>query len=192
MNFWKFAFLGLIGVIVLVIGTALYWVTAPIDSGLTASEESKVSPTDSVLYVETTAEDFEKLTMKYLSKELENSSLPVDFVVNDQIQLFSEIIAFGTTVSVSMKFEPEVNEQGNIHLKQTEVNVGRLNLPPSMVLRLMNEAVDFPPWMVVRPKEEEIFVDLSNLTIASGAKVKAKEIDLPNDRILLEVIVPND
>lgn len=192
MNGWKFAFLGLIGVIVLFVGIVIYWITAPIDVSYSASEPFEIGSGDSVLTIETTSKDFEKLMMKYLSKELENSSLPVDFVVNNQIQLYSELIAFGMTVPVSMSFEPEVDESGNIHLKQTEVNVGRLNLPPSMVLKLMNEAVDFPVWMVVRPSEEEIFIDLSNVPVSSGAKVRAKEFDLENDRIILEVIVPNE
>ena len=91
------------------------------------------------------------MAIKYLAQELKNSSLPVDIEINDAIQISSEIIAFGITVPVSMKFEPVVNEHGNIHLVQSEVNVGSLNLPPSMVLKLMNEAIDFPEWMIIRP-----------------------------------------
>lgn len=145
----------------------------------------------SVLTVETTVDDFERLAMKYFEKELKNSELPVDIQVNDQIEMESQLVVFGMNVPIAMKFDPLVNEDGNIILKQKEVNVGRLNIPPSTVLNLLDNAVKFPSWIVVRPKAEEIFVDLSTILI-SGSKVKAKEIDLENNRIQLEVTVPNE
>lgn len=192
MNVWKVAFFVLSGAIVLILSLVIYWATSPVDTPIAAPNHSVAKTTDSTLLVETTAEDFEKMAMKYLKRELKKSSLPVDVEVNDFIQLYSEIIVFGVEVPISMKFEPVVNEHGNIHLKQREVNVGSIYIPPTMVLKLMNEAIEFPGWMVIRPNEEEIFVDLSNLTLSSGAKVKAKKIDLENNYIQLEVVVPNE
>ncbi|MED3764534.1 YpmS family protein [Ureibacillus terrenus] len=191
MNVWKVAFFTLLGSIVLLVAFVIYWATSPGDTAIPAPQASEVEPEDSVLYVETTAKDFEKLAIRYIKKELKNSSLPVEFEVDDTVQLSSEIVAFGYNVPVTMKFNPVVNNQGNIHLVQSEVNVGSLNLPPSAVLKLLSQAVKFPDWMIVRPDAKEIFVDLSNLTLASGAKVKAKEIDLENDRIQLEIVIPN-
>lgn len=192
MNKWKVAFFGLLGAIILLLCLVIYWATSPVDTPITTPKDIEVKPTESVLIVETTTDDFEKMAMKYLSKELKNASLPVDIEVTDSIELFSEIIAFGISVPVSMKFEPVVNEQGNIHLQQKEVNLGSLNLPPSMILKLMDEAIEFPDWMMIRPNEEEIYVDLSKLTLSSGVKVKAKKIDLQNNYIQLEVVVPNN
>lgn len=191
MNKWKVAFFVLSGLIIIFLTFIVFWATSPVDEVPIPSHKTYTTK-GSVLLVETTAEDFEKIAMNYLSKELNNSSIPVDMTVSEQIELKSEMTAFGVTVPIAMKFDPIVNEDGNIHLKQTEVNVGRLNIPPSMVLKLMSESVSFPTWMVIRPEQEEIFVDLSNLAIASGSKVRAKEIDLANNRILLEVIVPNE
>lgn len=191
MNIWKVAFFLLSGAIILILALFVYWATSPMETAVPPQKETPVQKTDSILYVETTAEDFEKMAIKYLKNELNNSSFPLKVEVNDSIELSSDITAFGITVPVSMKFDPVVNEYGNIRLVQTEVNVGNLNLPPSMVLKLLNEAVHFPKWMIIRPDAEEIFVDLSNLTLASGAKVKAKEIDLKNNRIQLEIIIPN-
>ena len=70
------------------------------------------------------------------------------------------------------------------------VHVGKLNIQPSYVLKLMNESIDFPNWITVLPDDEEIYVDLSRINIASGSRVRAKEIDLANDNILLEIVVP--
>lgn len=191
MNKWKVAFFLLVGSIILSIIIFIVWAISPAEDVPIPSEKA-VNPSDSVFLVETTADDFEKLAMKYLSEELNNPSLPIDIVVDKDIRLNSELTVFGVTVPFSMEFEPTVNEDGNIRLKQTEVNVGKLNIPPITVLKLMNDAIPFPAWIVVRPNEEEIFVDLSKLRLVSGSRVRAKEIDLENNRILLEVVLPND
>lgn len=190
MNKWKVAFFVLLGSLILFTTIFIFWAISPSED-VPIPSEIAVNPNDSIFLVETTAEDFENLAMKYLSKELKNPALPIDIVVDKSIKLNSELTVFGVTVPFSMEFEPTVNEEGNIHLKQTAVNVGKLNIPPITVLKLMNDAVSFPGWIVIRPNDEEIFVDLSRLRILSDSRVRAKEIDLANNRILLEVIVPN-
>ncbi|MFC5560314.1 YpmS family protein [Ureibacillus thermophilus] len=191
MNIWKVAFFILSGTIILIAALVIYWATSPMETEIPTPKATESKSTDSVLSVETTAEDFEKLAIKYIKQELSSSEIPIDIQVNDSVQLSSEIVAFGYNIPVSMKFNPVVNEQGNIHLVQREVNVGSLNIPPSMVLKLMNQAVQFPNWVTIRPDEKEIFVDLSKLTLPSGAKVKARDIDLANNRIQLEIVIPN-
>ncbi|QBK25997.1 YpmS family protein [Ureibacillus thermophilus] len=191
MNIWKVAFFILSGTIILIAALVIYWATSPMETEIPTPKATESESTDSVLSVETTAEDFEKLAIKYIKQELSSSEIPIDIQVNDSVQLSSEIVAFGYNIPVSMKFNPVVNEQGNIHLVQREVNVGSLNIPPSMVLKLMNQAVQFPNWVTIRPDEKEIFVDLSKLTLPSGAKVKARDIDLANNRIQLEIVIPN-
>ncbi|MDI7741852.1 YpmS family protein [Lysinibacillus fusiformis] len=192
MNKWKVAFFALTGVIILFFTLLFYWATSPSEDVQIEKKSATVNPSDSVLLVEATADDIEKIALKYLQKELANSPLPLDFVINESIKLNSELTAFGVTVPFSMEFDPIVTEEGNIQLKQNSVNVGRINLEPITVLKLMNDAVSFPEWIVVRPNEEEIYVDLSDIEVMNGARVRAKEIDLENNRILLEVIVPNE
>lgn len=188
MNKWKVAFFLLSGVIIFSIIVIFYWATSPSDDvAIPESQEMK----GNVLVVETTAKEFESIARQYLGDALnKGGQLPVEIKVNDQIQLFSELIAFNVTVPIVMNFEPIVSD-GNIRLKQTAVNVGKLNIPPTTVLKLMKDSIKLPSWMMVRPNEEEIYVDLSRINIASGSRVRAKEIDLKNDKIILEIIVPS-
>ncbi len=95
MNVWKVAFFILSGSIVLLLAFVIYWATSSVETAIPSPKETSLKPSDSVLYVETTAEDFEKMAIKYLAQELKNSSLPVDLEINDAIQISSEIIAFG-------------------------------------------------------------------------------------------------
>ncbi|HWK23311.1 MAG TPA: YpmS family protein [Ureibacillus sp.] len=192
MNKWKVAFFILTGAIILVITGIFYWATSPIEEVETNKSSATVNSTDSVLLVEATADDIEKIALRYLENELENSTLPIDIAIDKKIELNSELTVFGVTVPFAMQFDPIVDGDGNIQLKQTSMNVGKLNIPPVTALKLMNDAVELPEWIMVRPNDEEIYVDLSDVTVMSGAHVKAKEIDLDNNHILLEVIVPNE
>ena len=126
---------------------------------------------------------------KYLADAIGDSKIEVNLAVKDQIYLYSDLTIFGLTVPIQMDFEPVV-DKGNIILKQKNVHVGKLNIPPSTILKLIKESVDFPSWIVVKPNNEEIYVDSSLLNIADGNRVRAKEIDLAGDKILLEIVIP--
>lgn len=186
MNKWKVAFFMLSGVIIFSIIVIGYLATSPIED-VAIPEQQEIN--GNVLVVETTAKEFESIAKQYLGDALNNGELPVNLQVNEQIQLFSELVAFNITVPIVMNFEPIVSN-GNIRLKQTAVNVGKIKISPTTVLKIMKDSIDFPNWMIVRPNEEEIYVDLSRINIASGSRVRAKEIDLKNDKIILEIVVP--
>lgn len=188
MNKWKVAFFTLAGSILLAVVYLFYLATAPTDE---VSRPVSEKAEGNVLLVQTTADEFEAIAKQYLADEIDKTPLPVEIEINEKIQLFSTLTVFGVDVPISMDFDPIV-EDGNIVLKQTEVNVGKVNIPPKNVLKLMRDSIKFPSWITVIPNDEEIYVDLSRINIASGSRVRAKEIDLANDKILLEVIVTID
>lgn len=189
MNKWKIAFFLLAGAIVLVLGIGLYLLFSPADQ-ITKPEAQEAD--GSIVVMETTVEEFETIARQYIGASLKNSPLPVDFAINEQIQLFSTFSVFNVDVPITMDFDPIVESDGNITLQQTEVNVGNLNIPPKTVLKVLNDAVDFPDFITVDANDAQIYVDLSRINIANGSRVRAKEIDLANDKILLEIIVANE
>ena len=190
MNKWKIAFFALAGTILFVIILVVYLATKPVDDvNLTKSSESDAAE-GNVLVVQTTTKEFESISKKFLKDAAKGSPLPIDFTVSEDIQLKSKLTVFYTEIPITMNFEPIVDESGNITLKQTGMNVGLLNIPPETTMKIMKDTVEFPSWITVNPNKAEIYVDLSRLNIASGSRVRAKELDLPNDKILLEIIVP--
>lgn len=192
MNKWKSAFFALAGTILFAILLVVYLATKPVeDINLTKSSESDATE-GNVLLVQTTTKEFESISKKFLKDAAKGSPLPIDFTVGEDIQLKSKLMVFYTEIPITMDFEPIVDETGNIILKQTGMNVGLLNIPPETTMKIMRDTVDFPTWITVNPNKAEIYVDLSRLNIASGSRVRAKELDLPNDKILLEIIVPSE
>ena len=190
MNKWKAAFLMLATIVLITIIGFAYLFFSPTENGnLVNKEGDKVK--SSVLRVQTTTEEFEAIAQKYLAEAIEDSPIDVQLEVDEQIYLYSKLIIFGVTIPIQMDFDPTVDD-GNIRMKQTKVHIGKLNIPPSTVLKLVKESVNFPSWIIVQPDKEEIYVDLSRLNIANGNRVRAKAINLKQDEILLEIVVPTN
>ncbi|QPQ31027.1 YpmS family protein [Lysinibacillus sp. JNUCC 51] len=191
MNKWKFAFFALAGTVLFAILLVVFLATRPVD-GVNFAESSKDESEvkGNVLVVQTTTKELESISKKYLKDA--GSPLPLDFSIGDDIQLSSTLKVFYTEIPISMNFDPIVDEKGNIILKQTGMNVGLLNIPPETTMKIMRDTVDFPSWITINPNKAEIYIDLSRINIASGSRIKAKELDLPKDKILLELIVPGE
>ena len=191
MNKWKIAFFALAGTVLFAILLVVYLATKPVDGVIVAkSSEGESEVKGNVLVVQTTTKELESISKKYLKDA--GSPLPLDFSIGDDIQLSSTLKVFYTEIPISMNFDPIVDEKGNIILKQTGMNVGLLNIPPETTMKIMRDTVDFPSWITINPNKEEIYIDLSRINIASGSRIKAKELDLPKDKILLELIVPGE
>ncbi|WP_155591032.1 YpmS family protein [Lysinibacillus cavernae] len=193
MNKWKVAFFALAGTVLFAILLVVFLATRPVDGvDVAKSSAGESESKGNVLVVQTTTKELESISKKYLKDAAKGSPLPLDFTIGDDIQLRSTLTAFYTEVPISMNFEPIVDDKGNIILKQTRMNVGLLNIPPETTMKIMRDSVEFPSWITVNPNKAEIYIDLSRINIASGSRVRAKELDLPNDKILLEIIVPGE
>lgn len=193
MNKWKVAFFTLAGTVLFAILLVVFLATRPVDGvDVAKSSAGESESKGNVLVVQTTTKELESISKKYLKDAAKGSPLPLDFTIGDDIQLRSTLTVFYTEIPISMNFEPIVDDKGNIILKQTGMNVGLLNIPPETTMKIMRDSVEFPSWITVNPNKAEIYIDLSRVNIASGSRVRAKELDLPNDKILLEIIVPGE
>lgn len=188
MNKWKIAFFVL--VVALILGAV--WLVNMISTESESYElaERAAATSGGELRVQTTKSDFEALANKYIQEAVENQPIPLELTVDNQIALVSELTVFTLTIPVQMYFDPIVQEDGNIQLKQDKVDIGQLSIPPEQVLKLLRDSIDLPTWMVVSPADESVFIDLGGLPIDGDFDIRAEKIDLENDEIILSVTVP--
>ena len=191
MNRWKIAFLGLVGLIIAGIVALVIFIESPGDSGPLPVTE-RYSGKGSVLSVKASREDLEGLANTYIGKAMKGEQLPVTMKIEDDVILHSELIAFSIKVPINMHFDPVVLGDGNLLLKQTSMEVGPLDIPPETVLKLLRDSIKLPEWMVVRPKEEEIFINLAELPVSGNLSVRAKTLNLVEDDIVFEVTIPHE
>ncbi|KOO48836.1 YpmS family protein [Viridibacillus arvi] len=188
MNKWKIAFFFLIALMLSVIIGLFVFITKPATD--TPIPETTAMPDGSKLSVQTTPADFEAIANKYIQDAMKSKSIPVHMYINEEVSLVSELSVFGMELPITMKFDPTIDEGGNLILKQTNVEVGMLNIPPSTALKLLNDSVDLPSWMVIRPNKEEVYMGLTEIAVLSGSRMQAKEFNLKEGKIILEVTVP--
>ncbi|WP_342511736.1 YpmS family protein [Sporosarcina sp. FSL K6-1522] len=191
MNRWKLSFFALAGLIVAAVAYLIFLIGSPASSE-PLPDAKVLDGSDYVLEVEATKEDFEGIANTYIKKAMKGEPLPVKMEVGKDVTLFSEMTVFSYTLPVIMHFDPIVREDGNLILKQSSMEVGQLNIPPSTVLKILRDSVKLPPWMIVRPKEEELFIDLSKIAISDDLQVRAKTFNLEENEIILEIIIPKE
>ncbi|AMW99353.1 YpmS family protein [Rummeliibacillus sp. G93] len=191
MNKWKIAFLLLFTLVIVAIVSFFYLITRPIDT--TPNPTVKQLPNGSHLEVQTTKKDFENMANRLIESSMKTSKIPVTMEVDQDVTLNSTLTVFEMELPITMTFEPSL-EEGNLLLKQKTVEVGMLDIPPNTALKLLKDSVDLPSWMVIQPKEEQIYFNLTDIDIPLGENlighVQAKEFNLDKNRIILDVIIP--
>lgn len=191
MNKWKIGFFLLAGLIVAGISAVIVFVSSSNES-VPLPDMNVLNVTDNVLTVNATKENLEGIANTYIRKAMKGEPIPVTMKVEDEVLLYSEMTMFSYTVPVVMHFDPVVREDGNLILKLSKIEIGILDVPPATVLKVLKDSVKLPSWMVVRPKEEELFINLSEIPVSGNLQVRAKTFNLAQDEIILEIIIPKD
>ncbi|CAM3049608.1 YpmS family protein [Filibacter tadaridae] len=192
MNRWKIGFFALAGMIVAAVAYVIFLIGMPSESVPIPDTGVTSNATDNILTVRSTKKNFEGIANTYIRKAMNAEPLPVTMEIKDDIALHSELTIFTFTLPVVMHFDPVVQDNGNVILKQTSMEVGDYNIAPSVVLKILKDSIKLPPWMIVRPKEEELFIDLSAVPVSGNIQVKAKTFNLAEDEIILEIRIPNE
>ncbi|WP_146551895.1 YpmS family protein [Rummeliibacillus sp. SL167] len=192
MNRWKVAFILLATLVVVVIVSIVFLLTRPVP-GTPTPTASKL-PEGSHLQVQTTSDDFENIANRLISSSMKGSKIPVKMYINEEDVILSGTLpVFDMDLPIVMTFEPTI-EEGNLLLKQKTVEVGMLDIPPATALKLLKDSVDLPSWMVIQPKEEQIYLNLTEMDIPLSdgleGNVQAKEFNLKENRIILDVVIP--
>jgi len=191
VNPWKIGFFTLAGIVIAAIVTLVLFIGSTGGSE-PLPEAKQIESPKNVLTVHSTKEDLQGIANTYIRKAMKGEPLPVTMEVQDDVILLSEMTVFSYTLPVRMHFDPVVQEDGNLILKQSSMEIGQLNVPPSTVLKILRDSVALPPWMIVRPAEEELFIDLSRIPVSGNLQVKAKTFNLAEDEIILEIMIPKE
>lgn len=189
MNKWKIGFFLLAGLVAAGISAVIVLVSSSNES-VPLPEMNVLNVTDNILTVNATKANLEGIANTYIRKAMKGGPIPVKMKVEDEVLLFSEMTMFSLTFPVIMHFDPIVREDGNLILKLSKMEIGELNVMPSTILKILKDSVKLPTWMTVRPKEEEIFFNLSEIPVTGNLQVRAKTFNLAEDKIILELIIP--
>ncbi|GGB65926.1 YpmS family protein [Fictibacillus barbaricus] len=186
-NKWKAAFFTLLLFILLIPAAVLFLLFKdPGGGSLDRSMlDSDIRDNQKLLSIHTEKEQVEDL----LNKELRKKAPDVNVYVNlrDEAVLNGSFVAFNQELPYQITFEPEVMDNGDLLLKEKDMQVGRFPLPGDEVFTLIKNTIDFPEWVDVYPADESILMRVTQMPTKPGYAVKAEEFDLKKDSIKLGV-----
>lgn len=102
--------------------------------------------------------------------------------------MYDTIQAFGNELDISMDFEPEVQENGNILLMMESMSVGKLNLPIRTLLKYTNNNFSLPQWVHINAKEESVYVVLQEIEMKNDFRLKVKKFNVEKNEIQFTLI----
>ncbi len=179
MNKWKTAFFTLLLLFLIIpIAIAVMLFKDPAGGRLDRSSlDTDIRDNQKLLSIHTEKEQVENLLNKELRKKAPDVNVYVN-LRNDEAVLNGSFIAFDQELPYQVTFEPEVLENGDLLLKEKDMQVGRFPLPGDEVFTLIQKTVQFPEWVDVYPKDESILMRVTEMPTKPGYAVKAEEFDL--------------
>ena len=123
------------------------------------------------LQIKTNKQDLNRVINHYLDTEL-SSTYDYQVLLTDQVELYGAIPIFNEELNVKLTFEPKPLENGDLELQQKNMSIGNLSLPPSLVLKFIQNSYSLPEWIMIQPSKEKIYVSLNNFKLKSNFNVQ--------------------
>ncbi|WP_203332844.1 YpmS family protein [Planococcus beigongshangi] len=187
MKFWRAAFIALLAVNLLVVIGFVFYITIPAEDHVGYQAEKRAFAQGNTLTVRTSKADFEGIANSYIRDAMKDQPIPLTLSVENDVALSTELQVFSMSLPILLKFEPHVQEDGNLLLEQKSVNVGMLDIPPESALKLLRDSVSLPEFMEVNPASEEVLLRLTDIPLDDGISVRAEAFNLEEDDIRLRV-----
>ncbi|MFD2655689.1 YpmS family protein [Gracilibacillus thailandensis] len=142
--------------------------------------------------IRSSKDNLNELVNAYIAKLPKLDNIQYSLRLDEEVHLMGSVEAFSKEVPVNISFEPIVQENGDVILQSTGMSLGLLRLPQDRILQYVSSRVTTPEWITINPKEEHIYIALTQMELKSNFRVRAQQIDLINDNISFRIKVPND
>ena len=186
-NYWKYAFIALVAIIVVGFGylgtkvmsssTDNYQVSSKIDTG-----------NAKVFTVNMTKAEANKMAQYYLKHTLNDGKTDYQLILKKDAELTGSIAFLGAKIHFTILMQPYAKTNGDVLLKAKEMKIGDLSLPISFVMNYIKNSFKTPEWVSIDGKSKTILLKFTKFTTKDGYGIRAKNIDLPNDKLSFEVM----
>ena len=191
INWWKWAFIGLILVLVLF---SVQLMRSFQSVSINQPNHTKVTQTDQemVFTASTNREDTEQFINTFLSTAFEEESQHFYVELKDQLLINGQLEVFKLDVPFTISFDPYVLENGNVQLRADSVELGTFSLPVSATMSLFANQLDIPDFIAIDSEEEMIVINLNELDATQSMRIQMIRIDLPEDEIQMNLYIDDE
>ncbi|KRN98368.1 YpmS family protein [Companilactobacillus kimchiensis] len=186
-NYWKYAFIALVTIIVVglgIIGTKV--LSSPTDN---YPVSSKITGADSKVFtVNMDKHEANKMAQYYLKHTLNDGKTDYQLVLKKDAELSGSIAFLGAKIHFTILMQPYAKTNGDVLLKAKEMKIGSLSLPISFVMNYIKNSFKTPEWVSINGKDKTILLRFTKFTTKEGYGIRAKNIDLTNNKLSFEVM----
>lgn len=188
VNYWKWAFIILVLLIIVTCGTILVKATAPAPQ---AEMTQTTKANNSSLVVELNRKQVNALSANYLDNYLKDNKIKYNFMVGDKYAtLVGDTKFLGAKVRFAINFIPERTSQGNVLLRAKGLSVGRLNIPIKFVMGYIAKNYKIPKWVSINAQKKTVLLDLNRYSKHHQLKYSAQEINMESGQFKFLITVP--
>lgn len=188
---WKQLFLGIVGLnvgLVLFFFIFLLW---PISDTDIPSKEYIEEDPGAEFTITSSKQNLNELVNQYVDNFMKDKNDKFIVKLDENVQLLGSVEAFQTDIPISITLEPSVQENGDLVLYASDMSLGLLALPEKKILEYVKKELKTPEWVQIDPKNQLIYIGITQMEVKSKFKVRAQSFDLKNDHITFRIKVPN-
>ncbi|CAJ1189159.1 hypothetical protein LCR01_17620 [Companilactobacillus crustorum] len=186
-NYWKYAFIALVAIIVVglgIVGTKVF---------SSSSENYQVSSSianqnSKVFTVNMNKEEANKMAQYYLKNTLNDGKTDYQLILKNDAELTGSIKFLGAKIHFTILMQPYAKTNGDVLLKAKEMKIGSLSLPISFVMNYIKNSFKTPEWVSIDGNSKTILLKFTKFTTKEGYGIRAKNIDLKNNKLSFEVM----
>ncbi|TGB02749.1 YpmS family protein [Halobacillus salinus] len=190
-NKWRTSFFALAVLNAIIIIVLLSLVFLPSSYTLVNVDQEKTT-SDAEFTIVSTKENLEQLTNEYLQELSTQTVFNYSISLEKNVMLTGNIRAFDQEIPIKVELNPVVQENGDLILEQESISLGQLPLPNKKVLDFVKDNYKFPEWVVVNPKEETIYVAVTQMDPPKNIEVRVDRFNLNSNQLAFKVSVPKD
>ncbi|RFA36264.1 hypothetical protein CAI16_05610 [Virgibacillus dokdonensis] len=187
---WKRLFIGLLSFNIIMLFVLLALIFWPVPQAKYPDKATEQTEASSEFIVRTTKKNLNDLANTYIDQLLAGTNHEYRIELGDDVHLIGELPVFSSTVPLSVHLEPFVQENGDIILKQKSISIGLLKLPNQKIMEYMDKYLPMPEWVTVNPKEEEIYVGVTDIELKSNFQIAVEHIDLQANNLSFKFRIP--
>lgn len=174
-------------VIILVLLSLIFW---PVEGPNIKRNAVDLEQASSDFIVRTSKQNLNSLINAYIEQFTAGTEHQYRIELEEDVHLIGDLPVFSTTVPLSVHFEPLVVENGDIILQVRSISLGLLELPNRKIMEYLGKYLPMPDWVTVNPKDEEIYIAVTEMDIKSNFKVAIQTIDLEANNLAFKISVP--
>lgn len=186
-NYWKYAFIALVAIIVVGLGVVGSKVlSSPTDnykvSSTIGDQQSKV------FTVDMNKQEANKMAQYYLKNTLNDGKTDYQLILKKDAELTGSVKFLGAKIHFTILMQPYAKTNGDVLLKAKEMMIGNLSLPISFVMNYIKNSFKTPEWVNIDGKDKTILLKFTKFTTKEGYGIRAKKIDLKNNKLSFDVM----